>query len=130
MSMTKIEASGVPFIPDGPNSGTRQSATISEAQAIAFLRDRALEVKEKFGADKYATACIEVGLYAPGTSSPVVTRVSIGSGAMEVHCSGSTFAEAWENAADKSPVERAKFLREKAAQILALAETLSPVVKK
>ncbi len=129
MSTTKIEASGVPFVTDGPNSGTKPHTTITEAQVIAFLHDRALEVKQKFGVDKYAVVSAEVALYDPKITSALVTRIAIGSGAMSVHCFGNTFAEAWVEANDQSPKKQAQLKREQATRLLAEAEALAPVEK-
>ena len=103
------------------------STNITEAQVVAFLRDRALEVKQKFGADKYAMAAVDVSLYGSGIDSPVTTRVSIGSGAMTIHLFGSTFAEVWADAGDKTPESRAKKMREEAERLLAGADQLAPI---
>jgi len=104
------------------------STSITEAQVIAFLKDRALEIKQKFGADKYAHASMEVSLYHVGMDSPASARVSIGSGAMGPHIYAPTFAEAWLEAADKTPEKRAELKRAEAARLIAEADALAPVV--
>lgn len=108
-------------------NGERTETEITEAQAVAFLVQRAKEIKAKFGKDGYANVQISVLDYGAdcGKTPPTIT-VSISAKCLHRNYSGSTFAEAMQKAEPQTPEKQAAEKRAEAARLLAEADKLAP----
>lgn len=106
---------------------TTPETEITEAQAVAFLVQRAKEVQAKFGNDEYATVILDVLIYS-GLARNVAPRVlvKLSSGAIGALYEGPTFADAVIAAEGETPEKIAAKKRAEAARLLAEADKLSP----
>jgi hypothetical protein len=122
----KVIPTGVPFIPDSRSVSAAvivPEARITEAQCVAFLTQKAREIKAKFGAKEYAVAELQIAFYGSETADPIVTaRVS--SGGLETIYSAPTFEQAMSEAGENSPEVRAAKKRKQAEALIAEAEKL------
>jgi len=98
---------------------TTNTITITEADVVAFLAERAKEHAAEFGG--YGFARIEVMAYASGKC---YETAQVGAGGLCALHSGKTFAEALIAARKESPAVVAARKRAEAARLLAEAEAL------
>ena len=115
----KIIPSGVPFVPEGRSA----EAPITEAQCVAFLAQKACEIKAQFGSQHYAVAELQVAFYGSETEDPIV-KARVSCAALETIYSAPTFEQAMSEAGDNSPAIRANRKRKQADALLAEADAL------
>ncbi len=101
-------------------------STVTEADVVAFLAEKANHVKATFGPDSYASCDVHVLVHSKSCNSQIDARVSVGCGSLSRSYSGGTFADAMKEAGGETKEKVAAAKRAEAQRLIREADEIDP----